>query len=687
MVSIAGGFCAFTQGGEHLVDIVGATAVPPEIAHLATGTLDDWEQIEGADLQAILLAARMRREQLRIELNIESCLAGVSEPLALQLLTECEELLVTVRHREALSRLAKSPLRRVEPLTSVAELALSAGLASTASLLDELREIQAPLRRLADAFLGLPVDLFGDVGQGRGHIWRLAVRAGVVLRTALSTQPDDVRQAWSGLVFNGAQPQERIAIAAVARALAEKLWPEYSGALRVQGRPEPLDYDDEVRSRGPYKPEWALGTEAYARFQQVIKQIEAVVAAVEGGQDAKAATFLGELVDAQLARGDTDYAVKSLCNIAAQCADMFRTDFEFECLQRALDISPNDSWVQIQCADHLKRVGRFGEALELLETSIHGSDETVRRSSIADVYAQMGQHQKAADIYDELAKAGFDEKVFGAKADLLRRSGDLEGASQIYAWMVSEGYGGHRTMAGMAEIAKRQGQLERARELYSAVLTTANLESKETVVYRTALAHVLVRLGSYNEAFRLFDEVLQLRPFAFRVRASRAAVIALLGDAETAMQNLPDVGRAQAFDEWVGSYVRGLLLLMLRRYDAARSSLLDQLSGGLLDREASAVVRLGAAVSFLRTRQDVAEARRWLDGTPALADAFGDVVRAALQYHVAVAERNAEEIGRLSSALSSIADPDVKALVSAINRRDWAQAWRLEVKAVLRLAA
>jgi hypothetical protein len=49
--------------------------------------------------------------------------------------------------------------------------------------------------------------------------------------------------------------------------------------------------------------------------------------------------------------------VKSLCNIAQRCTEMFRTDFERICLDYARKLSPNDAWVLVQYGNHLKRIG------------------------------------------------------------------------------------------------------------------------------------------------------------------------------------------------------------------------------------------------------------------------------------------------------------------------------------------
>jgi hypothetical protein len=83
----------------------------------------------------------------------------------------------------------------------------------------------------------------------------------------------------------------------------------------------------------------------------------------------------------------------------------------------------------------------------------------------------------------------------------------------------------------------------------------------------------------------------------------------------------------------------------------------------------------------------VASASQLLETSTAFDDAFANAVQTALQYHVAVVEQRTVDLEKLRAQLAEVDDHDVARLVTAIDRRDWRQAWRLEVRAVLRLAA
>ncbi len=442
---------------------------------------------------------------------------------------------------------------------------------------------------------------------------------------------------------------------------------------------EPEDSSEERREIRP---------RAQAGLERALRQVVAIAAAVAKGHDAKARRYLNDLVAAQMAySGGTEHAVKSLCNIAHQCAEMFRTDFEYECLQTAITITGSDAWTLTQLADHYKRVGRFDDAIETLGKAAALSEDPVITSSLADVYVQMERFPEALTIYESIPGADQDGSIRQAKADALRRWGHLDDASHAYDCMIRDGLAMHRTLAGQAEIAKRQGRLQDARDMYRQMLADEDLDESSLFVYRMAFANVLVRTGELPEAYTLVDAAVQERPFSCQARAFRAAVAGLLGKPGTAMDDLPYLGQTNAFNEWVTEYVRGLLLLMLDRYGDARKALLRKVDEKFLDKDANAVLRLGAAVWFLQKREGIENASNILAEVPQVKDAFADNIRAALQYHVAVALRQDAEIARLEKQLMSVDDNDLQALVTAIRREDWMKAWRLEVRTVLRLAS
>lgn len=684
--SILGGLCVLEdQKQRQLVNVVDMSTLAPETAHLVCGAIEDWEVIEAPDREALLRDVRDRHLRARGLANIEACLGGVSARLQKKLLGEVEDLLKTLEARDQLAAMMlRAPLASTENLAWAVKECLSDGLAATAALLEQVRESQPLLRRFVDRWLSLPDQLFAAFPGGRQQAWRMGVFSGSVLETLRASTFDAVERAWAKLVFGLGSPVERARIAQVSKAVAMAMFPDHGESRMPAQRQrtpdrEPEDSSEERREIRP---------RAQAALERAMKQVNAIAAAVAQGHDAKARRYLDDLVAAQTAySGGTEHAVKSLCNIAHQCAEMFRTDFEYECLQTAITIRASDAWTLVQLADHFKRVGRFDDAIEMLRQAEAFGEDVVAKSSLADVYVQMERFPEALTIYKSIPGADQDSSIRQAKADALRRWGHLDDASHAYDCMIREGLGTHRTLAGLAEIAKRQGRVGEARDIYRQILADEDLDESSVFVYHMSIANVLLRTGELAEAYRRFDEAVQRRPFSRQARAFRAAVAGLLGKADTAIDDLPYLGQTKAFNEWVSEYVRGLLLLMLDRHGDARKALLRKAEEKFLDKDASAVLRLGAAVCFLQEREGIENASNILAEVPEMKDAFADTIRAALQYHVAVALRQDAEITRLEKKLMLEEDEDLKALVMAIRRTDWTEANRLEIRALLRLAS
>ena len=256
-----------------------------------------------------------------------------------------------------------------------------------------MREAQPLIRRLADRWLALPDQLFESLPSGRQQIWRKAVASELVLETLSATTFQGVERAWVKLAFELPTPADRAGITKVAKAVAFALFPGHTESRaddRLVSFGDPHEFEDEDRQS------WPKWYDANAKRDQALKQVDAISAAVAEGHDAKAQRYLKELVSAQLSfGGGNEHIVKSLCNIAQQCAEMFRTDFEYECLETAIHIKPDDGWALVQLADHFKRVGRFDDAIATLRKAESFGKELMAKSSLADVYVRMRRFQKS----------------------------------------------------------------------------------------------------------------------------------------------------------------------------------------------------------------------------------------------------------------------------------------------------
>jgi tetratricopeptide (TPR) repeat protein len=432
-------------------------------------------------------------------------------------------------------------------------------------------------------------------------------------------------------------------------------------------------------------------------YLNVTKQIAAIAEAVSQGHDAKAEKFLRELIQRQTSFvGGESYAVKSLCNVAQRCADMFRMDFEALCLDEAQRLDPSDAWALIQYGDHLKRLGRYDEAIAVFGEAELSGEERVARSCVADVFSQQGDYGKAIQAYEAIPNFHNEPEVLTAIADNLRWMGRMDEAEAAYTELTRLAQlgtpefsaAGIRARVGMAEIAKRRGMLAEALQVYREVVAQCEVQDKDLLVYKLSLCNILKLLGEYDEAYRVVDAVIREYPFSMIARFTRGSILGLIGQEAKGLEDLPEGGGSRSWREWLRRYYRGLLLLKLEQYDDAKADLVGEFSKAIVSGEERDILRMGAAMWFL-SRNDTVEADRWLLGMADLHDCHAQYLSLLLRLHsAALREETAtmESLMRQIEALG-IVDNTLARAVEALANRDFSLARTYETDALLKLAA
>lgn len=484
-------------------------------------------------------------------------------------------------------------------------------------------------------------------------------------------------------------PAVRSAIARIGGALSDCLFPG-GHALPATGSPA-TEVD-----------EWTEDDQAFAGrkrrfgsrrdYERATQEVDAITKLLAKGQDSQATRYLDSLVGRQFASGSREYVLKSLCNIAQRCADMFRIDFERRCLETALNVEPNDPWTLIQWGNHLKRVGAFDDAIGFLKRAAFGENERIARASIADVYVKRRDYDKAVEEYQSIANWTRILEIRTALADILRFRGELERAVNEYdgiiaAWSASTC---DRAVAGKAEIAKYRGQFDEAIGLYDSLLVSNRVDQQAQVVYESAKCTVLKNANRLSEAFELSDRIVHKIPFSMPARIQHASILGLHDKAQSGLGDVPDCSSRQpeAFEAWRAEYCRGLLLLKLDRFEPAKLALHRRFNLALLTEDDETVVRLGAAIAFL-FGWEIPLAARELAHIVSSRDFFSQYVCNVLRLHVAVAQSDEASVERLvvSLSIASERDPTVKKAIEALKRKDFPAALQFELELLLRLAA
>jgi tetratricopeptide (TPR) repeat protein len=654
-----------------------------EIRH-ALSLVDDWETIVGDDEQALVEKCHRVYWSRRLATWVICLLEGVSVDLERETLGCIEDALkARPITEELLNELLIAPLKQPDRATALAAQALGDGHAAIGAILERLHDLQPLLRRLVDTWLLVPNEYITELVSAQQALWLRVVREGVLIKLLEANTHEALRQSWNLLVFNEKLPAGRNAISQVGNWVAERLFPissrQRNTAAQSDDEPMPRDGWEDWQTKRRPNPDV---------HSSVMKQIREIATAVANGRDEKAKKFLGDLIDQQRRCSSREDALKSLCNIAQKCADMFRTDFERLCLDEALQIDPNDTWTLVQWGDHLKRTGDYDTAIEALNKAVSSGGSVVGISSIADVWAERGDYSKAAELYWSIP--GWDQivAVRTALADLLRRRGELVAATKEYQEILKQWPEADRAVAGEAEAAKRMGNLGDAQRLYESLIDSPAIEPHSKLLYRVAMCGILKQTNKLSDAYSMVDGIVREAPFLMRARVERSTILGLLGQEQKAYSWMPKSDLPPGLGAWGRRYYSGLLLLKLKKYELAKNLLKQRFDTSLMSADEKVVLRLGAALAFLH-ENDMTNASRVLNDVGEATDCYTKYVRDVLQLHLAVVRSDREWIQTIVERLAS-ARNEYKMIddaVSMLQAGSIREALKLELNLLLTLAA
>jgi tetratricopeptide (TPR) repeat protein len=493
---------------------------------------------------------------------------------------------------------------------------------------------------------------------------------------------------WNLLVFHFSASQSRSDISILGKELSHRLFPNEEqeeiivASLMEAAKPKPSE-------------EKEVG--AYEALKRAEKQIAAIAKAVSKGRDAKAEKFLNELIRQQTSfSGGESHVVKSLCNIAQRCADMFRMDFEVVCLNKALQLAPSDGWTLIQYGNHMKRVGNYDKALEIFGQAEKLGESDIARSSIADVYSQQGDYAMAIRTYKAILNWNHKPEVCTAIADNLRRMGLMDESKIAYMKLIHLAQKGLSTFAnseiraqlGIAEIAKRQGKLKDALQIYNRIMTRKDVDDREKLFCKLGLCHVLKSMNKFHDAYAVVDEIIQSYPFSMEARFIRGSILGLIGQELKGLRDLPESIGLPSWREWLRPFYRGLLLLKLQRYGDAKKSLIEELSNAIASGEEKSIVRMAAALFFLR-EDKTDEVDGILSQIPDLYDCHAQYLSLILKLHLATLKEDLALMESLRKQIAEIrtVDESLEKAAMAIGEKNFSLAVTYETEALLKLAA
>jgi len=656
-------------------------------------SVNDWDAIEGSTEQEVIDCFASRYWRDRAVGLVESLLLGLSQPLIHDALLRLEEMLESTVSGDALvDDILKAPIAMTRMAESTRNAALANGFAATASVFERILDLQPPLRRLTSIWLSLEPSAFDGLSRSPQSLWCTFVVGRAIRPLIEACAAREFQHLWNQYALQENSPSGRIAFQKLGTRLSKSL---YDGCS--VGEPESQsfaqDWSDGIEEN---TRRWQIdrreSKSSRERFDNAKVQIDAITAAINVGDDPNARKFLRDLVAAQVERKESQFAVKSLCNIAQRCADMLRYDFERECLDAALKLDPADVRSLTQFADHLKRQGRFQQAVEILDKAITlavGDNLTVAESLKADVLSSRGLYLEAIDSYKQIDGWQNDPRIRGAIADNMRFYGNVAAARDLQEKLLHEDPGALGPQFGLAELDKMEGRLDESLNRYREISKRVGLDARTRRVCMMATAEVLKRMGRFRDAYQLMDNAVKQTPFDLRSRIQRGAILGLLNQTNNGLADLrrSEIGDPVAFNDWRKFYVQGLLLLQSGRHDEARDVLIARWAAAENAGEPDECLRLASAVAFL-AENNPSEARRALSHCQTEPDAYLRHLRRVLELHMSISLNDKDQQQKCTESLNEFikTQPLFRSAVNRLLKKDFSGALKIEIYLLLMAA-
>ena len=178
--------------------------------------------------------------------------------------------------------------------------------------------------------------------------------------------------------------------------------------------------------------------------------------------------------------------------------------------QQALRLSPANPTYRLNLAKALASVGRTAEAVAEYEVLNARSPNTDALQEMARLLADTDP-ERARDLLRRAAGTRPGDAVLKQQlASVLEKTGDTQGASQMYSEILESNPGAHVTRGLLAEIYLKGGQQDQALALFRAGLQ----QYPDAPLLHRGLASALERSGAVAEAISAYREYARLAPNA-----------------------------------------------------------------------------------------------------------------------------------------------------------------------------
>ncbi|MBB3645866.1 tetratricopeptide (TPR) repeat protein [Rhizobium sp. BK619] len=275
-------------------------------------------------------------------------------------------------------------------------------------------------------------------------------------------------------------------------------------------------------------------------FQSVNAQIQSILERLDNREVEIARRFADQLIQAQLQAASSQYAAKSLSNLATEARRRGLHNLELEWAERAREVRPQDGWARALLGDTYLYLYRLLDAEEEFRAASAVGEDVYGKIGLARVAKESGNLDRALELFAEArsntrdrgysiaawvgycstlremwkpdetleafkeAKAAFpDEIAFQTGyARSLEYLGQLEEAKEAFVFAKTAWPGDPKGYCGEAEIYKHAGEFGVARDLYKRAVEIFPT-SVEVLI---GLADLHRKSGEIEEALNLYSK-------------------------------------------------------------------------------------------------------------------------------------------------------------------------------------
>ncbi len=300
--------------------------------------------------------------------------------------------------------------------------------------------------------------------------------------------------------------------------------------------------DWEKDKRGERRKDKAPVHQKYAKS---IANRDAIERELLAGRLANARNFVDEFVAYQLRDSGTQYAVKTLCDIAMRAQAVGQYEFQLELTQRATEVDPADGWSLIQHAHALKQNGRLQDALAQYLKACSISASPVARTGYAETLRSMGRFDEALIAYEETKRKHPTNAVAkNGYAETLRSMGRFEEALIAYEEAKHQHPNDVITESGYAETLRSMGRFDEALIAYQ----ETKQQHPNDVITESGYAETLRSMGRFDEALIAYEETKRQHPSDITPKNGYAETLRSMGRFDEAIIAYEEIKRQHRSD-------------------------------------------------------------------------------------------------------------------------------------------